>query len=1125
MNSVIVPDNEKERLAVLKTLAILDTPPEAEFDALVRIASVMCGAPIALISLIDTERQWFKANVGLLGVTETPRDVAFCSHTILGSEVLEVPDATLDTRFAENPLVTGNPEIRFYAGAPITLSDGNRVGTLCVIDRQPKWLDDRQREILKSLAILVATSLEGRRGVRQYKQAALGLQTNEENLRRLYEATPAMMHSIDLNGRLLTVSDIWLSKLGYTRDEVIGKPSSGYLTPESREYAKSVVLPLFFKTARCENVEYQMVAKDGTVLDVLLSAILEFDADGNPSRSLAVVEDITQRRIVEHQLVEKRQRLAHIIDSTHLGTWEWNVQTGEVVFNERWAEIIGQSLASLAPVTIQTWIDNTHPDDLKHSGELLEQHFVDSAVRYECEVRMRHQDGHWAWVHSRGRVMTRTADGKPEWMFGIHEDITEHIAEQKALQEARERVSLATDSGRIGIWDWDIAANTLIWDPWMYRLYGFTPRVGVSAYDLWSRHVHPDDFKSAEQALKQGVSGEKPFDTEFRIVWSDGSVHHIRGTGRVTRDAAGKPIRMVGANWDVTEARRLSSKLAEQHELLEVTLRSIGDAVITTDAKGSVTWLNPVAERMTGWTASEAVGRPLGQVFHIVNEETRKPTENPVLVCLEQGKIAGVANHTVLISRDGCEFGIEDSAAPIRNTKGELLGAVLVFHDVTEQRKLTSEMNYRATHDALTGLVNRAEFEARLSRVLQKAHEDRSEHFLLYIDLDQFKLVNDSCGHAIGDQLLQQVSKLLLSVVRERDTLARLGGDEFAVILEHCTAEPAQRIAQQICERMDDFRFMHDGRRFRIGASIGLVPVDNRWATTEFIMQAADTSCYAAKEAGRNRVHAWFDSDLAMRTRHGEMQWTDRIGHALDEGLFVLFAQRIVALDDASHGVRAEVLLRMVDSDGSLIPPGAFLPAAERFHLTSRIDRWVFKRVLEWMKTLPSLDFIENLSINLSGQSVGDRAFQCWAIDLVNEFGPEFCQKLCIEITETAVVTNLADAALFIEKIHAAGIKVALDDFGAGASSFGYLKSLPVDYLKIDGQFIRNLVSDPLDEATVRCFAEVAKVIGVKTVAESVEQPEVLERLRALGVDNAQGFLLHRPGPIDELLPVPRCNG
>ncbi|MFZ6849424.1 EAL domain-containing protein [Undibacterium sp. RuRC25W] len=1118
MNSAPLPQNEKERIAALHALEVLDSSPEIEFDALVNIASSICGVPISLISLIDIERQWFKANIGLSGISETPRDIAFCAHAILGSELFEISDASSDERFADNPLVAGQSGFRFYAGVPIVLRDGNRVGTLCVIDRQPRELDEKQREILKNLALAAAAALEGRRALHQYKRATKALQYSESHLRQLYQATPAMLHSIDMEGRLLAVSDTWLSKLGYEREEVLGCYSSDFLTPESREYAKNVGFPTFFKHGRCDKVPYQMVTKSGEKMDVLLSAVLDYDPNGKSHSSVVVIEDVTQRRLVEYQLEQQHQRLMHIVDSTQMGTWEWNVQTGEVIVNERWVEIIGYSLENFPSPSIQSWVNNLHPDDVQMSGALLDHHFADQIKNYECEVRMRHRDGHWVWVRSLGRVMTWTADGNPEWMFGTHEDVSERIASQNALQEAKERISLATDSGGIGIWEWDISANTLIWDAWMYRLYGVSLEDGITAYELWTKSVHPDDAQKTDAALKDAVAGTTPLDTEFRIFWPDGSVRYIRSTGRVTRDSIGHSVRMVGANWDVTEARRLNLELAEQHEMLEVTLRSIGDAVITTDAKGEITWLNPVAERMTGWLVAEAIGKPVGLVFHVVNEETRKPTANPVLVCLEQGKIVGLANHTLLISRHGEEYGIEDSAAPIRNTKGDMLGVVLVFHDVTEQRRLSGEMSYRATHDALTGLVNRAEFETRLRRVLQKSHDERSQHYLMYIDLDQFKLVNDSCGHTIGDQLLQQMAKLLHSTVRERDTLARLGGDEFAVILEYCNAEPAHRVAQQICEKMDNFRFMHEGRRFRIGASIGLVPVDHRWPTMESIMQAADTSCYAAKEAGRNRVHAWFDSDMAMRTRHGEMKWTDRIGQALDEDLFILYAQKIEPINTQSNGLHAEVLLRMRDTDGSIIAPGAFMPAAERFHLANRIDRWVFKHVINWLKALPSLDAIDNISINLSGQSVGDRAFHRWAIELIHQAGQTICEKVCIEITETAVVTNLADAALFIEQVHAAGIKIALDDFGAGASSFGYLKSLSVDFLKIDGQFIRDLVNDPLNEAAVRCFTEVAKVVGVQTVAECVENQETLEKLRGIGVDYVQGFLLHRPVPIDDVL-------
>ncbi|PZQ76481.1 MAG: hypothetical protein DI563_06900 [Variovorax paradoxus] len=345
-----------------------------------------------------------------------------------------------------------------------------------------------------------------------------------------------------------------------------------------------------------------------------------------------------------------------------------------------------------------------------------------------------------------------------------------------------------------------------------------------------------------------------------------------------------------------------------------------------------------------------------------------------------------------------------------------------------------------------------------------------------------------------------------------------MGGDEFAVILEHCSADQAQRVAHQICERMDDFRFIHDDKRFRIGASIGLVPVDHRWGAAAAVMQAADTSCYAAKEAGRNRVHAWFDTDQAMRARHGDMQWASRIEQALDESQFELHAQRITSLSSADDGFHAEVLLRLRDTAGTIVTPGAFLPAAERFHLATRVDRWVLKQVVEQLKGDGVCPIVSKLSVNLSGQSIGNRAFHRQALDLLSNAGEAVCACLCLEITETVAVTNMTDAALFIQQVRALGVQVALDDFGAGACSFGYLKSLPVDFIKIDGQFIRDVVDDPLDEAAVRCFVDVARVVGVRTVAEFVDRPAVLARVKEIGIDFAQGYLVHRPEPLEALL-------
>ena len=926
-----------------------------------------------------------------------PRDDAFCSHAILADGIFEVEDASLDARFCDLPAVAGSAGLRFYAGANLRLAGGHVVGTLCVMDVQPRRLSLLQRDILTHLASAVTQVLELRRSVQAELLAATALAERDAWIRSLNEAAPIGIFHTDTSGAC-----------SYT--------------------------------------------------------------------------------------------------------------------NPRWQEIFGLDHAQSL---VQGWSQTVHPQDRARVFE----HWLScaSAAReFEMDFRLQLPTGEVRHVHGRSRPVLGQ-QGELIGHVGAVEDISERVRSRAMLQASEARLSMALDSGRIGIWEFDLDTGALVWDAWMCRLYGLPPTPEVMSYAAWAARLHPDDRARAEREAQEAIDGLKPFDTEFRVIWPDGSVHHLRGSARLTFDEQGRALRMVGAQWDLTQIRqlaeemaaRMSAALAEQHELLLVTLRSIGDAVITADLAGLVVWLNPSAERLTGWLADEACGRPLEQVFHIVHEQSRAPAESPVHACLREGKSVAQAGHTLLISRHGVEFGVQHSVAPIRSEKGDIFGVVLVFHDVTEQRRLSGEMTYRATHDLLTGLINRSEFEVRLHRVLDQAQSDRSQHALLYIDLDQFKLVNDACGHAVGDQLLQQVAGILGTAVRTHDTLARLGGDEFAALLEHCSPVQAQRVAQQICDRMEDFRFLHHERRFRIGASIGLVPITGRWPSAAAILQAADTSCYAAKEQGRNRVHTWFDTDLAMLARHGEMQWTERIELALDEDRFVLYAQRIEALHlppAGRPGLHAEVLLRLVEPGGALVLPGVFLPAAERFNLATRIDRWVLRHVLDWMKAEPDLAAIEMLSVNLSGQSIGDRAFHRWALEALTEAGAELCRHLCIEITETAAITSLADAALFIEQVRALGVRGALDDFGAGASSFGYLKHLPVDYLKIDGQFVRDLVNDALDEAAVRCFVDVAQVVGMQTVAEFVDSPAVLQRLREIGVNYAQGFLQHEPMPLSELI-------
>ena len=387
---------------------------------------------------------------------------------------------------------------------------------------------------------------------------------------------------------------------------------------------------------------------------------------------------------------------------------------------------------------------------------------------------------------------------------------------------------------------------------------------------------------------------------------------------------------------------------------------------------------------------------------------------------------------------------------------------------------------------------------------------------MLYIDLDRFKIVNDTCGHTVGDELLRKIASLMQEAVREGDTLARLGGDEFAVILEHCSVESARTVAETLCEKVSTYRFVHGERQFRVGASIGLVPVDKDSASVAGVLQAADSSCYVAKDEGRNRVHVWHENDAALNIRAGETRWASRLEEALDADHFILYAQKINPVSNPGRTTHIELLLRLREADGRVIAPAAFMPAAERFNLMSAIDRWVLSRALEWIAS-GDLGSVEKVSVNLSGQSVGDRDFHMFALRKLRAAGPDVCHRLCLEITETAVITNLGEAIDFIGNVHNHGVSVALDDFGAGSSSFGYLKKLPVDYLKIDGQFIQGLAEPSIDEATVRCFVEVAKVLGIRTVAEFVSDEKLMARLAELGVDLAQGFYLHEPEPLDTL--------
>ena len=565
---------------------------------------------------------------------------------------------------------------------------------------------------------------------------------------------------------------------------------------------------------------------------------------------------------------------------------------------------------------------------------------------------------------------------------------------------------------------------------------------------------------------------------------------------------------------EIDRRKRVEQQLFAEKELAQVTLQSIGDAVVTTNAECQVIYLNSVAEKLTGWMIDEALGRQLSEVFEILNETTREPVQDPVERVLSSGCSTGLANNTILVSRNGTEYSIDDSAAPLRNREGVMIGAVLIFRDATHARKISRQLSWQAGHDALTSLVNRRKFE----QILKAAYESvgpGQQHVLCYLDLDQFKVVNDTCGHTAGDELLRQVSALLNREVRAADTLARLGGDEFAILLKQCPIEKAVIIANQIRTTISDFRFVWRQETFQIGVSIGLVTIDSQSLTIADMLGAADAACYSAKSKGRNQVQVYQPNAAEIVEKRGQQRWSLRIRQALEQGRFCLHQQRIVPTvsGDKAHAY-SEILLRMIDEEAQLISPAVFIPAAERYDMMPDIDRWVVRTFFTYLSNCrdQSLSVTHPLlyMINLSGASVGNEQFLSFLKEQLDVYAISPTQ-ICFEITETAAISNLNQAIDFIRELKQLGFCFALDDFGSGMSSFAYLKTLPVDYIKIDGKFITDIGSDPTALTIVEAINDIAHVMGLKTIAEFVETEQVQNSLREVGVDFMQGYGIEEP--------------
>ena len=692
----------------------------------------------------------------------------------------------------------------------------------------------------------------------------------------------------------------------------------------------------------------------------------------------------------------------------------------------------------------------------------------------------------------------------------------EKIEIQREVAERNELRALEVATAHDGLWDFDAFNNVIHFSPQWKRMMGYTDEDLEKERPDWRKLIHEDDLARVQAGLREHIAGDiEVFESVHRMRHRDGDWRWMDCRVKALTDENGRLRRLVGVEYDITDRKTYEEALFREKESAQITLQSIGDGVVTTDAEGLVEYLNPVAQELTGWQAEDAIGRSLDGIFRGFHEETCEPLENPLSMAIERNRALKSVRPTLLIRRDGNELYIESTASPIRNDQGEVSGGVLVFHDVSESRELNRRLSYHASHDILTGLVNRREFESRIDRALKSAKARETSYALLYLDLDRFKIINDTCGHQAGDTLLGQLGALLKAKIRWRDCLSRLGGDEFAVLLESCSLDEAMRTAEGLVEAIEQFKFNWDDRGFALTVSVGVVPITPENEDVASIMNAADSACQAAKESGRNRIHCFEENDIDLMRRRREIQWAARINNALEENRFELFRQTIKPLQEDISGEHYELLLRMRDESGSLVSPDLFITAAERYGIMPNVDRWVVENAFRWL--VSEADERERLtlcSINLSGQSLADDKFLPFVIEQFHRSGLD-ASLICFEITETSAIASYAQASRFINALKELGCLFALDDFGTGLSSFGYLKHFPVDFLKIDGSFVKEILHDPIDREMVRSINEIGHLTNKQTIAEFAENDEIIAMLRGMGVDYAQGYGVSEPKRIE----------
>jgi diguanylate cyclase (GGDEF)-like protein/PAS domain S-box-containing protein len=916
--------------------------------------------------------------------------------------------------------------------------------------------------------------------------------------------------------RIIYANPALTAMTGYSVAEVVGKtprmfqgPLSGTETPARiRSALKS------WQPVRAEMLNYR---KDGTVFWVELSISPLCNKDGFYTHWISVQRDISVRKQLEEELRSAAERLTLATDSGSIGIWEWDVAQGGVVWDNRTRQLYDVDPADETK-TYALWSDRLHPED----RSVAERELADAVAgkhRFDTSFRIIWRDGSVHHIRAIGEL-TQGAAGGALRMVGVNWDVTAQFAENLALKEATKRMQLAADGGEIGILDLDLVNNLMLADAWASRIFGMThsPGLRVSGDD-WSLRIHPEDRERRVRARQDAIDGIRPYAIEYRIIRDDGGLRHIYNAASVTRDEAGNALRLTGSVQDITariaieaeltekaaESNRLGEALAAQNELLEVTLKSIGDAVVCTDVEGKITFSNIVADKLLGVAAHESKQPAPAEIARMI-EACRQDAGS-----LPLHGAAGTMNlpaDFTLTRDDGCRIAVEGCVAAINDRDHREAGKVIVFRDVSAPRAIAHQVRHMAHHDTLTGLPNRLLLSERIEQAINTAPRLGQTVGVLFVDLDGFKRINDSLGHAVGDKLLKSVSSRMSDCVRLSDTVSRQGGDEFVVLLAELS-EPADAgiLARRLLQVVGETHSI-DGHELYVTASIGVsvYPDDGRDAET--LIKAADTAMYKVKDNGR---HGYKFFEPAMNAGAGERQRIEEsLRQAIKDEEFVLHYQPKINIGTGAI-TGAEALIRWIHPERGSIAPALFIPVAEGSGLIRRLGAWVLREACKqgrrWIdEGLPPI----TISVNVSPIELGNSEFLDGVLDILRDtgFDPKYLE---LELTEGVLMKRAVSTDIMMKALKATGVRLAIDDFGTGYSSLSYLTKFPVDTIKIDQSFVRQISTDPTETAIVTAIISMAHSLNLAVVAEGVETREELEFLANLGCDEAQGYYFGRP--------------